>query len=480
MAIRSKTTIIDDAIAFIKSVVPNIATEIGSVVRDLVIESPAEEFDKANQEILRTQKLHSINFPDAMTTEELDSLAANYAILRSEGTPSIGTVTFQLQNFSTSSSDVNIPIGTVVSTIGSDTIPTASFVTTEALFFDHLLAPGYFNPSTGLYELTSSIQAEQIGVGGNVTAGTIVQPITNISGVFSIINTVATTGGEDIENNTDLAARVQIKLSGNSIGTENGILSLLNANANVTDSIVVTPNDVELIRDEFGGEVDVYVIGQNLETLPEITFYDAAGSQEFILLHQPAKSIVSIEGLAGAAPYSFILGVDYNFVLDTTTLLNGSTRLENKVVFNIGGTNPDNGTNITITYTYNKLIETLQSQIDADDGHIVTSDILVKEADEVEVDITADVTLFPGNVSATEIANIQTALSEEINALGLGTNIDRSDIIASIESVESVDQVNVSTLILEKDGVPLLSTEQRLQVFKNEYPRINTITINIV
>ena len=197
-------------------------------------------------------------------------------------------------------------------------------------------------------------------------------------------------------------------------------------------------------------------------------------------MHQPATSVSSVTGIAAAAPKTFVVGLDFNSVADTSNLVNGSTRLQNKIVFNIGGTNPDDGTNIDINYAYNKLIEDLQTQIDSDDGHIVTSDVLVKEALEADITIIADVTLFPGNSEATEIGNIQTALTEFINALGLGDSIDRSDIVGVIEGVASVDAVDLNTLVLDKNGVPLPSVEQRLTVFKNEFPRANTLTINVV
>lgn len=480
MAIRTKTQIITEAIDFIKSKFTNIATEIGSVVRDLVIEAPAEEFERLNEELERTQQIQSFNFPEEMTEDELDALSANYGLVRKQGTASTGTITFQIRNFSTSSSPITVPTGTTVSSTGSDGVLQISFVTTEALFFDPAVAPTYFNPITGLYELTASIISSEIGSSGNVSAGTITQLDSNITGITSVTNTVATTGGTDIESNEALADRAKDKLAGNNVGTRKGIISRIEENSNVIDSIVVTPNDIEMIRDEFGGAVDVYVIGQDLVSTFDVFQYSSTGSQEFVLLHQPVASVDTVTGIAGGSPITFIEGTDYNFVKDPSELFGGSTSTEDKIVFDIGGTNPDDSTNITVTYNYDKLIEDLQSSIDADDGHIVTADVLVKEAVEVEVDVVADVTLFPGSVPASEISNIQTAVSEFIGGLGLGDSIDKSDIVAVIEGVDSVDAVDLNTLVLSKDGTPLTGTEQRLTVFKNEFPRANTVNVNVI
>jgi uncharacterized phage protein gp47/JayE len=480
MPIRSLSTIITDAINFIKSKRPNIATFVGSVTRDVVIESPAQEFDKVYQELSHTQKVQTVKYASELTSDELDALANNYGLTRLQGKVSSGLVTFQVRNFSPSSSNITIPLNTVIGTTGTQTTPQITFITRQVGTFIASQAPSYFNPVTGLYEVTVSIAAQQVGSIGNVAAGTIVNLLSTVSGVDAVTNTVATTGGEDIESNVDFGSRIRIKLTGNNVGTATGIESLVRENANVSDAIIVTPNDAEMLRSEFGGEVDVYVIGEVLSTTSEIRLYTTSGSQSFILQHQPARSIASITGVSGGAPYTFIPGIDFNFVLDTNQLLSGSTKMKNNVTFNIGGTNPDSGSNITITYVYNSLIETLQLQLDKDDTHIVTSDILIKEAVEADVDVTADVTLFPGFISADVITNIQTTLTNSINALGLGDSIDRSDVIGIIESVEGVDQVNVNTLVLSKNGTPLPNTQQRLEIQKLEYPKLTSATINII
>lgn len=484
MAIRNKDQIIKDAQDFLKSKRPDIATFTGSVTKDVVIDSPAEEFEKVNEELERTQKLQSIVFAKDQTQEELDAFGENYGMRRNQGKKSGGSVTFQIRNFSTSSASISIPIGTVIATVGTGNIPQVSFVTTEALIFDPTQAPSYFNPTSGLYELSASVTSELVGTIGNLSAGTITQTISAINGISSIVNTVATTGGEDIEDNTDFAGRIQQKLIGNNIGTPNGILNLMSENQNVIDSVIVKAGDPEMLRDENGGEVDVYIVGENISSAIDIILYQVVVSQEFILKHQPASSVTSITGIAdlggGPVPYTFIQGIDFNFVLDMTTLLAGSTQMENKVVFDIGGIDPEDGTNITINYTYNLLIEELQAELDADDNHIVTADLLVKEGVRAVIDITADVKLFPGNASAVAITDIQNQLSTDINSLGLGDSIDRSDVVASIEAVSSVDQVDLSTLGLAKDGVPLPSADQRLLIDKTEYPRIGIININVI
>jgi uncharacterized phage protein gp47/JayE len=489
MAIRTKSQVIADAISFIANAIPNIATFVGSVVRDLVIESPAEEFENVYEELARTQKLQSVAFAEEQTLEELDALAANYGITRLTGTAATGFVTFRVRNFSVSSSNISIPTGTVVGTSSASDTPQITFTTTQSLLFDASVAPSYFNPATGFYELSASLVSESIGEAGNVAAGSLIELISSIPGVFSVVNNSATTGGTDVESNTDLAARIQIALTGNSVGTPAGIVSQAQENANVVDALVVTPNDPEMIRDEFGGEVDVYIIGEVLDTAQDTVLYRVDGPQEFVMAHQPAKgpSGITVTGFVGAAPYTFIQdiggGGDYQFIENTSTLFNGSTRLQNKIRFK-GSPDvvPDDETAITITYTYNSLIEDLQLSYNQLDAHIVTTDILVKEATKALIGVTADISLFPGYIAVGVSNAVKTALTNYINALGLGDSIDRSDIIGVIEDIEGVDSVNVNTLVLLKDSVPIPAATQRLQITKTEYPRASEseLIINIV
>lgn len=480
MAIRTLSQIITDAINFLAERKPNIATFVGTVTRDVVIESPAQEFEKINQELERTQKLQSLTFASDMTTEELNALAANFGLTRLLGTQATGTVTFQIRNFTISSSEITIPVGTLITTIDTEDSPQIAFATTTPLVFTPALAPTFFNPVTGLFEQTTTIIAEAVGASGNVAAGTITSLSSSVPGIDSVVNNIATTGGTDVETNTDFASRITIKLSGNNVGTRTGIISLVKEDENVKDAIVVTPDDPELLRGEFGGEVDVYIDGSTLSTISDLQVYLVAGPQSFTLQRQPVNSVSSITGLVLGVPTTFVQTTDYTVDLDTTPLLGGSSRAESAITFTGSGQLPDDSTQITITYTYNSLIEDLQAVLDADDKNIVTSDILVREANVALIDIDADITIFPGFIAAEVTLAAQSAVSTFINNLGLGTDINRSDIIAEIEGVDGVDSVNTETLLLTKNAVPLSLTEQRLTIFKTETPDSGVITITIV
>jgi hypothetical protein len=178
-------------------------------------------------------------------------------------------------------------------------------------------------------------------------------------------------------------------------------------------------------------------------------------------------------------PYTFVQGTDYVFNKDTSPLLTGSSREQSNIEF-IGATTPDDDTQITITYTYDALVEALQLQVDSDDGHIVASDVLVRLAGAADIDVEADITIFHGFTASDVVSAVQTALTTFINGLGLGESINRSDLIGVMEDVDGVDSVDVDSLVLSKNGTPIPQTTQKLTIFKTEYADTDTLTITVI
>lgn len=406
------------------------------------------------------------------------------------------------------------------------------------------MAPSYFNPVTGFYEQSTTAVCQVIGVIGNVGAQTITSLVSSVPGVDAVINTVAATGGTDTESNVAYATRIQIKLSGNNVGTVNGIISLVDTNPNVQQAIVVGPNDPEMMRNQFGDSVDVYIKGQIFSTAVDTITYSTTGPQTFVLINQPALSVASVTGVVGSLPYVFVAGTDYVFVENPNVLFAGSTEAASYIQFGVktfftiasvpdgfhltvsstsgmqtgdtitqGGFNttvvtvvnstsvsvtssagfvaglayftgflPDNNTVVTVTYTYDSLIATLQALLSSDANEIVGSDVLVREAVEALIDVTASILVLPGYVPASVVAAVQTNLTVYLNGLGLGVNIDLSDLVVVIELTPGVDEVDLSTLSMSSTVSGVTTTVppgQRISVGKTAYPVANTLAIAV-
>jgi hypothetical protein len=491
MALPTFSQILNSMLSFLQTKRPNIATNSGSVVSDVICSTVANQLsaqDGTSQSVFSsiqyTQDVQSFAVNAAiLTPSDLDNLALNYGLTRNSGSASVGNITFRIRTYTTSSPIINVNAGTTVSTLATSQSPAVSFATTAGVTFTPSLAPSYFNPVSGFYEQSTTISCQTIGIVGNVGAQTITSLVSSVPGIDSVINTVSTTGGTDIESNTAFAARIQIKLEGNNVGTPNGIISLVNTNPSVQQAIVVGPNDPEMQRDQFGGSVDVYIKGQILTTVSDTPMYSTTGSQSFILNHQPALSVGSVTGVvASVSGHVFTPTVDYNFVENPNTLFAGSTDAASYIEWIPAGTNPDNNTVITISYTYDSLIETLQALFNNDSNHIVASDILVKEALEAFISVTNSILVLPGFISANVVTDVQTALSLYINGLGLGAVIDLSDVVVIEELVPGVDAVLIDSLTVSSTIGATTTTippSQRLIIGKLAYTTPGTLAISV-
>ncbi len=552
MALPTFSQVVQSMISFLQGSRPDIATQTGSVVNDVVISTVANQLSAQNgtdpsvySQLQYTQNLQAFVVNAAtILPADMDAIAVNYGMTRLPGTQATGIITLRIRNYTTSSPIITVAAGTTVSTLSTSAAPAVSFSTTATVTFSPSLAPSYYNPVSGFYEQNVSIICQTVGSVGNVGANTITSLTGPGLGIDAVTNTTATTGGTNVENNVEFAARIQIKLSGNNVGTPNGIISLVSTNPNVQQAIVVGPNDPEMQRDQFGGSVDVYIKGQILTTVTDVPLYSTTGSQSFVLNHQPALSVGSVTGVVGGLPYTFVAGTDYQFVLNPNILFGFSTEAASYVTFNantffniisvvdalnlevdttngmnIGdtihqgifsttitavtdathiavvntsgfgtgnayftGIKPDNNTLVTITYTYDSLIETLQALLNDDSNHIVASDILVREAIIALMNITAAITILPGYVPATVISNVQTNLTIYLNGLGLGAVIDLSDLVIVIEGTPGVDAVDLDSLIMQADEGSVVYTVppgQRISVGKNAYPVANSLVITV-
>lgn len=552
MALPTFSQIVSSMLSFLQVSRPDINTNTGTVVNDVVVSTVANQLSAENG--TDTSVYSSINYTQevqafvtnaaVIAPADLDAIGNNYGMTRLPGTAATGIATFRIRSYTTSSPIITVAAGTVISTLSTSSSPAVSFATTATITFSPALAPSYFNPVSGFYEQSTTIVCQTIGTVGNVGAQTITSLVGPGIGIDAVTNNTATTGGTNIESNVAFAGRIQIKLEGNNVGTPNGIITLINTNPNVIQAIVVGPNDPVMLRNQFGGSVDVYIEGRILSSVTDTPLYSSSGSQEFVLNYQPALSVSSVTGIFGGNPYTFVAGMDYNFIENPNILFSGSTEAASYIVFEfptsftitnvvdtthitvnttvgmqIGSTikqsifsttitsitdsshivvvnsagftngtatfiglTPDNNTVITISYTYDSLMATLQALFNNDSNHIITSDILVREAIEALINITASIVIIPGYVSTTVVANVQTNLTNYINALNLGAVITLSELVAIMQNTPGVSEVDLTTLILQSvEGIvtTTIPPGQQISIGSNAYPVANTLSISV-
>lgn len=472
---KTAAQIIADAIVVIKQKQPLIDLSEGTLARDIGVEAFATELSNLYTDLDDTKDILFLANAADISTTDMDALAANYELTRLPAIQAIGSVVFGA---------LSLPVGTI--TIGAgdgtggitiltqpDTDGTqVSFVTTETVY---LTPTTPINSLTGLYEVTAAIRAVTAGVIGNVGADTITQLSGAISGIDSVTNPIATTNGADIEDNTDLAARIILKFSGIVLGSKNAYNTLVRAISGVTDSLVVDPTSADTLRG--AGSIDIYLIGSTATSASQSVV--RAAETEVILTNQPVTSISAITGTAGGIATVFRENIDYVFIPDTTTVEAASINAVDKIVWT-GVIVPDLGTTYIITYLYNKLIADVQDVVDLDENHVLGADVLIKQATEVLVDIAVSVSLLPGYTSGTALATTTSAITTAITAFAdtsvLGASLRQSDLIADIEAVTGVDYVAVPLTTFARRGS---TGAADIVATSKEYFRVDNASITV-
>jgi len=105
---------------------------------------------------------------------------------------------------------------------------------------------------------------------------------------------------------------------------------------------------------------------------------------------------------------------------------------------------PKEGERISISYNVNKLI--INSTIEAERVRPVTADVLVKEAEEILINVRGSILINDNLLTNTDkiVENVTNSVSNALNTSTLGGTVDYSDIIAIAAAVEGVDSVNIS------------------------------------
>jgi uncharacterized phage protein gp47/JayE len=106
---------------------------------------------------------------------------------------------------------------------------------------------------------------------------------------------------------------------------------------------------------------------------------------------------------------------------------------------------PKEGERLVVNYNFNRLINDLSFLVER--VRPITADVLIKAANVIEVDVSAQIVLTDSVNSSNELVrqNVIEAVSLFLSNGGLGFVVDASDIIAAIATVPNVDRVVLTT-----------------------------------
>jgi len=447
----------------------NIDIRDGTVFKDLIIDSPSVEFEKVYNDITYASKLSSLEYSNEIEDSDLDLIGLNYGLTRLGSSISTVDVTFITTFTEDAPPTNNIIINTgvqvkVPSSVGS---PEIQFKTIESKQIDSSRPDDYLYTDfdgTIRYAVTVKCECLTPGSVGNVQTGAIKEIITPIAGIGKVTNPSPGIGGRDVESNSDFAKRIKGKLSGNSIGTDSGIKTLLYTDERVKDINIIRAGDSDAIRNIYGGEVDVIVLKEDRQTYSfQIEYIDPDKKIYFpIKPYIDSPDEVTVTGTQLGNP-------QHNFsvnIYKDKGIYKDSIKDSSYLTFNSNDL-PDLNSIVTITYPYDKLIVDLQAIIDQKENHIIGSDILIRKAYKKNVLLTCEVEIYSGYDKNKVSDNISDSLSSYIQNLSLGQRVDYSDLINELSKIDGVDSITI--------------VGQTFPIYtkKNEYIVLKSLAVNI-
>lgn len=188
-----------------------------------------------------------------------DKLASNFGKIRRGGRRARGSVTVFTRNRPTTA--INFPVGQAI-VLGGRRFRLTSPVTIAASG-----SGSFFNPATGRYSATAFVQAEQVGLSGNIAPS--LGTVDNAPLGIAVQNEAPTFGGSNEETNRQLALRAQGALSAVDSGTLQGHTQTTVDVPGVEQVNVIDAGHPLMMRDlnesgrHVGGKVDIWVRGES-------------------------------------------------------------------------------------------------------------------------------------------------------------------------------------------------------------------------
>jgi hypothetical protein len=424
--IKSLTDVVQSLLAEILRRQPGANLTIGTFNRDILVDAPAGEIALLYSQVSVAQQAQSISLA---VGDHLDRLLANYTLYRRESTKATGSCYFR--TITAPSSDIIIPVGTIIRTSQSLTQDAIEYTTTSTVTMISSQINTYYNSDDDVYEVQAPIQAILAGTNSNIGPNTLLDIVPTMT-IVTVLNKTATSGGTEAETDDAFRARGLSVLIGSNVGTKAGYEILIENITGVHSVVVIDPNDTEMERVKDGGGADVWIYEDNgLEKTDTYTYH--TGELYHILLFKPVKSIsaVTVNGIL------LVPGIDYSLVRDTG-VYERSIYSTDKIVWITTRTDSDT---IVITYKYSDIVQTAQGYLDNTQNHIVGVEVIAKLCFTATVNVTMVVEMLSGYdpVSVTSLVNSQ--IVEYINALPVGNEIQQSDIIGIAEDTAGVDSV---------------------------------------
>lgn len=279
---------------------PQLSSEEGSVTRK-IIDVVAEMIYEAESQASVTSSVFDWTSKCGV---DLDQFVELFQITRQAATSATGVVTFYRDLVTEDAYD--IPLGTLVYKPASGSTPDIYFRTTS-----------YSTLDVNEAQVDVPVQAVVAGTSGNVPSNSILDISSTITGVTSVTNTDAMSGGVDTEDDATLKARFKNSVFRNLAGTSDYYTAYCLTHQNVSRVLVLGPESrsSELLQLK-GGSATSLLSGSKY-TWP--------------------NSCILSNGETGEDELFYLLGTDYQFTGDGTvpaviTVLNSQNLPDGTIV----------------------------------------------------------------------------------------------------------------------------------------------------
>ena len=209
---------------------------------------------------------------------------------------------------------------------------------------------------------------------------------------------------------------------------------------------------------------DVFLLGNSTQAQSKISLVESStvsfGAESFTGTFVMSGTVPITLSQYGVDSSSIILSnglTTYTRDVDYQIVTTGSSVVKAQLARKVGGSIPDGGSvtatftaseTILVQYQVENLVESIQASLEAKE--YATADVIVKQANQVPLDISAEIILQKG-VSQSEVdLRVRTELGRYFGNLRLGDAVYQSDVIRVIDGVSGVYAVQLPLLKLAR------------------------------
>jgi len=444
--------------------VPELDLSEGSTERDIFIEAPAAgALGPLVGQLNVVEQIQRIyRNADSLPVSLVDEWGVdNFNIERIPAAPASGTVVFYSFSFT---DPISIPENTRIQT--SDANPVV-YVTQTSSLYSPVDAPVFYNATRSRYEFIVQVQSLNAGDGTGTGVASIDTIVSSIDGIDGVTNDLPINSGLPAETNANYILRISQLYQGRTTETNLGLNAFFSEF--FADFRIVKFGGPGYTRSKYPGGVDVYYpVERELNVVETFNIPGTDFQGSFIFSNQPVMSITSVVGdVSGELPENL-----YTLLKDNG-LLKESVRSRDGIKINSPGIND---TTITVSYSYNDFLNSVNASLSSEDFRKPGGDYLVRRSNRVTVDLTVPVRFESGAVQSTTTNNIVNTLSNFINDTLQGSVIRKGDLVNTAE-VPGVDIVNYSTFAITLSGGGQIDEQGDIVLGGFEYAEIGVITV---